>query len=236
MSEKHDPYDPWAPPGDGASPERPADPPVTPPPGNAPGNRSPGVHDFPTMTSMPGAGGEVPPPPTAPGGPAPTSPYGYPDPTVPPGGGYGYPDPTVTSGGYGYPVPPPPAASGYPGYPGYGTWGAPAPSNGMGVAALVLGIIGVVLFCAWGLGVILGILALIFGLIGRRKARRGEADNGGMALAGVILGSVAIAIGAGFLAFLIWSVANDPEFSDPDPPRYDSALVVSDSGSPLGHH
>ncbi|PRH80738.1 hypothetical protein C6N75_02605 [Streptomyces solincola] len=230
MSDKRDPHDPWAPPEGGTPRERPADPPATPPPG---------VHDFPTVTSLPGADGEVPPPPLAPGGPSPTMPggygHGYPDPAAPPGG-YGYPDPAATSGGYGRPdltatsagygYPPAPAPGpGYPGYPGYGAWGSGGQSNGMGITAMVLGIVAVVMFCAWGLGVLLGILALIFGIIGRNKAKRGEANNGGMALAGVILGSVAIAAGAAFLAFLVWAVNQDGgDGSDPDPYPYGSAL------------
>ncbi|MEU1125584.1 DUF4190 domain-containing protein, partial [Streptomyces sp. NPDC005899] len=137
---------------------------------------------------------------------------------------------------YGYPAAPaPPAAQygGYPGYPGYGgqpAWG-PAPANGLGVAALVLGIIAVVGFCMWGFGIILGILALIFGIIGRGRAKRGEANNGGMALAGIILGSVAIVISAITLGFLIWAVANedgggDYDYDDP----YATSLVVGARG------
>ncbi|MFG3509869.1 DUF4190 domain-containing protein [Streptomyces sp. NPDC047821] len=189
MSEQSDPTDPWAPPesrapreGAGASSFQP---PSTPP----------GVHDQPTVTSIPGAGpgGELPPPPVAPGGPA----------QAPPGP-YGYPGPAPATGTYGY---------GYPGYPGYSAYGqpgwAPAPANGMGITALVLGIIAVVLFCFWGLGIILGVLALIFGVIGRKKAQRGEANNHGMALAGIILGAVGIVISGAFLAFLIWSIVTE---------------------------
>jgi hypothetical protein len=67
-----------------------------------------------------------------------------------------------------------------------------APRNGMGTSALVLGIIGLVLFWTVVLGIILGVLALIFGIIGRRRASRREATNGGVALAGAILGGVAL--------------------------------------------
>lgn len=92
---------------------------------------------------------------------------------------------------------------------------------------MVLGIIAVVGFCMWGFGIVLGILALIFGIIGRGRAKRGEATNGGMALAGIILGSVSIVISAVFLGFLIWAVANDEssggdDYYDP----YATSLVV----------
>ncbi|WP_443053993.1 DUF4190 domain-containing protein [Streptomyces sp. IBSBF 2435] len=55
-------------------------------------------------------------------------------------------------------------------------------SNGLAIAGLVCGIVGIFLF-----NVILGPLAVVFGGIGMRNARQG-AGNHGMALAGVILG------------------------------------------------
>lgn len=92
---------------------------------------------------------------------------------------------------------------------------------------MVLGIIAVVGFCMWGLGIILGILALIFGIIGRGRAKRGEATNGGMALAGIILGSISILISAVFLGFLIWAIANEESGSDYDyDDPYATSLVV----------
>jgi uncharacterized membrane protein len=75
----------------------------------------------------------------------------------------------------------------------------PAPANGMGTASLVLGICAAVGFCLWPLAIVLGILAVIFGLLGRGKARRGEATNGGHALAGIICGAVGIALGLGMI-------------------------------------
>ncbi|MFD9967606.1 DUF4190 domain-containing protein [Streptomyces sp. NPDC059013] len=184
-------------------------------PGSAAPGGPPGVHDHPTVTSVPtgdpfapppgpgtGTGSDgtaVPPPPIAPGGPGQSAPGPYGHPAGAPGGTFG-------GSSYG-------AHAGYPGYPGYGAGGwAPAPANGMGITALVLGIIAVVGFCLYGLGIVLGVLALIFGFIGRARARRGEANNGGMALAGIILGAIGIVVGAAFLGLVIWAVANDPEF------------------------
>lgn len=81
--------------------------------------------------------------------------------------------------------------------PGYGAPYAPfgpAPRNGMGTSSLVLGIISVVLsWTVWG-GVILGTLAIIFGSVGLGRAKRGEATNRSSAMAGLILGIVAIAL------------------------------------------
>ncbi|MEU7022245.1 DUF4352 domain-containing protein [Streptomyces sp. NPDC046203] len=67
--------------------------------------------------------------------------------------------------------------------------------NGLGTAALILGIIGAVsglipLFF-WMAGV-LGLIALILGLVGRGRAKRGEANNKGMALTGALLGLAAM--------------------------------------------
>lgn len=66
--------------------------------------------------------------------------------------------------------------------------GAP-PANGLGVAALVMGI--VQFFC---LPLIGAILAIVFGKLGMNKAARGEATNGGVAKAGFVLGIVGLAL------------------------------------------
>ncbi|MGW0084511.1 DUF4190 domain-containing protein [Streptomyces sp. NPDC003393] len=109
--------------------------------------------------------------------------YGYPQ----SGPGYGYPQ-----SGPGYPAAPP---AGYPQAPGYAM---PAqPNNGMGTTGMVLGIIGVVCsltFFLWFFGVILGILGIIFGAIGRGRANRGEATNKGAATAGLVCGIIATVV------------------------------------------
>src|SRR5438045_1694313 len=58
--------------------------------------------------------------------------------------------------------------------PPYGYAVQPRPKNGFGTAALVLGIIGLVLFWTIVLGVVLGVLALVFGILGHKRANRGE--------------------------------------------------------------
>ncbi|MER5531044.1 DUF4190 domain-containing protein [Streptomyces sp. NPDC002677] len=128
----------------------------------------------------------VPPPPMAPEGPG-QVPYGYPGAPAP-GPGYGYP---------GQPFPP------YPG--GYGGWPGmqPMPNNGLGTASLVTGIISVVGFCAWPAALVMGVLAIVFGSIGRARVGRGEATNGGQALAGIICGSAGLVLAAGFIVLLV---------------------------------
>ncbi len=91
----------------------------------------------------------------------------------------------------------PPAGAGYGGYPT-----ARPRRNGMGTAALVLGILAlvlVVLIFFSPLGALLGLLAVIFGIVGILRANRGEADNRGQAVAGLVTGVVALVVGL-FLA------------------------------------
>jgi hypothetical protein len=73
-------------------------------------------------------------------------------------------------------------------------YGAPARTgrNGMGTAALVLGILSIVTCWIWFVGGILAILAIVFGVIGRNRVARGEATNRGTALAGLITGIVGL--------------------------------------------
>lgn len=72
---------------------------------------------------------------------------------------------------------------------------AQSPRNGLGTTALVLGIVGLIIALIpiiFGLGGFLGLLAFIFGLVGWSRARKGGATNKGVALAGTILGFIAI--------------------------------------------
>ena len=82
--------------------------------------------------------------------------------------------------------------------PPYGTdpYGA-APSRslptGMAVASLVLGILGL-LTSAFLLGGLLGLVAIILGIIALGKIKRGEAGGRGMALGGIITGILALLV------------------------------------------
>lgn len=73
--------------------------------------------------------------------------------------------------------------------------GARPARNGLGIAALILGVIGAVSglipFLFWLAG-ILGLIALILGLAGRGRAKRGEATNKGMATFGAALGLISL--------------------------------------------
>ena len=75
-----------------------------------------------------------------------------------------------------------------------GTPSASGNKNGLGIAALVLGLVcllGGSTIPFFGLG---SILAIIFGAIGLKRVKRGEASNRGMALAGLWLGIAGVAL------------------------------------------
>src|SRR2546421_12953626 len=144
---------------------------------------------------------DVPPPP-----PPPPSGGGYnptPPPPPPPGGGYNPPPPPGP--GYGPPggyVPPPtgmymPPGAGY----------AAQRTDGLAIAALVIGIVSIVCSIAC-LGIILGPTAAIMGFISRQRiATSGGALGGGtLAIVGLILGIVGFVTGVG--AFFFWIYAS----------------------------
>jgi hypothetical protein len=74
---------------------------------------------------------------------------------------------------------------------GYGRPGmAGMPRNGMGIASLVMGILGIII-----LPIVFSVLAIIFGGVGIARANRGEATNKGMATTGMVLGIIGIVLG-----------------------------------------
>lgn len=175
----------------------------------------------PAPLTSPASASPVPPPPIGPEGPGP-APVGPPSPH---GQALG---PAPYGAYHAGPVPPPYGPSAQPPSPygpgyGAGTAGYPAPyahpgwgwptglRNGMGDASLALGIIGLVLFMAFPLAMILGVLALIFGGIGHARARRGEAGNRGQALAGMICGGVALVLGTLVLVLVVGTAGEDAD-------------------------
>jgi hypothetical protein len=95
--------------------------------------------------------------------------------------------------------------------PGYGqpppsgqTWqpGHPRPTaNGLGVAALVIGVISLP-FSLVVVGGFFGLVAVVLGFLARGRAKRGEADNPGVALAGILTGGLAVLIAIGLVLAL----------------------------------
>ncbi|WP_328707773.1 DUF4190 domain-containing protein [Streptomyces mesophilus] len=84
-------------------------------------------------------------------------------------------------------------------------------SNGLAIAALVLGVAALLLFWTVIGGVVLGVLAVIFGIIGARRARAGRAPHKGIAIAGAVLGVLGV-IASGVIIAIGASIWNSDEF------------------------
>jgi len=82
-------------------------------------------------------------------------------------------------------------------YGGYGSYGGPTPPagpNGMAIAALVLGIVSIPGgFTVW-IGLIAGVLGIVFGIIGLRRASQPGGRGKGMAVAGLATGVVGLVL------------------------------------------
>lgn len=85
----------------------------------------------------------------------------------------------------------------------------PTPPNDrdvVGTAALVIALSSLALTTVAGgflLAIPVGIVAIVCGAVGVRRAKRGEASNGRMALVGLVLGSVITVPATCFLMWLI---------------------------------
>ena len=67
------------------------------------------------------------------------------------------------------------------------------PRNGLGIAAFALGVVATIaglIPLMWLLALPSGIIGLTLGFAGRKRVKRGRADNGGMSLAGIILSAL----------------------------------------------
>lgn len=82
---------------------------------------------------------------------------------------------------------------------------APAPAtNGVAIAALVIGIIAILISWVPALGALAGILALVLGFVGRSKAKKTPANVGsGQALTGIVTGILATLISIGVTIALV---------------------------------
>lgn len=107
---------------------------------------------------------------------------------------YEQPPGQVPYGSTPYGTPPP----GYPASP-YGSpygYGRPPARNGLAITSLVLGILALALSWTSLPGIILGVLALVFGIVAIARARRDRVSNKGMAIAGIVTGVAGAVIGA----------------------------------------
>jgi membrane-bound ClpP family serine protease len=114
------------------------------------------------------------------------------------------------------PYPPQPAQPG-PG-PAGGYQAVRGRRNGMGTAALVIGVVALVLVLLLlfsPLGAFLGLLAVLFGILGLMRANRGEADNRGQAVAGLVTGGIALLLGIFFtISIGTWFATHVNDFNN----------------------
>jgi hypothetical protein len=86
----------------------------------------------------------------------------------------------------------------------------PTARNGLGLTAMILGIVGAVLgiscFGAF-LGLPLGIGAVVCGIAGLRIVKRGEATNRPQAMTGLILGIISVVLSGAMIALLVGGIA-----------------------------
>ncbi len=105
---------------------------------------------------------------------------------------------------------------------GQGGYAAPygaAPTNGMATASLVLGILSILTFWAFGLGVLLGILAIIFGVLGGNRAKElPGTPHAGRAKAGLITGILGTIGGVLFVIVVFAFVGDVLDEIDTDAP------------------
>jgi hypothetical protein len=153
----------------------------------------------------------------------PENPYGDPDPGVPPTHQpygetppapppYGAPQPyqqPYQQPGYGQPYAQP--AYGQPPYP----YAAAPPTDGLALGAMITGIAGLLLSCAYGLGLLASPVALVLGKVSMNRIARSEGRLGGrgFALAGFVLGivgTVLLVLVIAVLVVVILVAVNDP--------------------------
>jgi hypothetical protein len=93
------------------------------------------------------------------------------------------------------------------------------PRNGLGITSLVLAIVG--LLSVWVpfvniVSIVLGLVAVVIGFLGRGRVKRGIANNGGIAIAGIVLGTLAIVVGLAFIALwmTVWKDVGGGDYID----------------------
>jgi len=102
------------------------------------------------------------------------------------------------------------------------------PRNGLGTAALVLGILAVLFAMIPIVGMVawpLSILGLIFGIIGVVRTRSGKADNKGVAISGTVLSAI------GLILCIVWVAAFSNAVATTTPPAAGSLPASSGSGT-----
>jgi hypothetical protein len=92
----------------------------------------------------------------------------------------------------------------------YGYGAAAQPQNGLGVAGFVLGIVGLVFSFIPFVGVIawpMVIIGLVLSGVGMSKAQKGQANNLGLAIAGLVTSAIGLLI---CIVWVMWVPAFTP--------------------------
>ncbi len=112
-------------------------------------------------------------------------------------------------GGY---VPAPPQYPSYttPAYPGYYAGPMPQSTNGMAIASLVCSISGFVIFPVIG-----AVLGVIFGHIALKQIKVSQEQGHGMAVAGLVMGYIQIALSVLFILLFIVLIAVSSSTAQP---------------------
>ena len=109
-----------------------------------------------------------------------------------------------------------------------------APKNGMGLTALILGIIGTIcgiipfLFFLSGT---LGVLGVIFGLVALGRVRKGHATNKGVTVIGLIASAVAFILGIVGIVIVVSAGAKLVDEIDKSLPKTESSRAVGTPGA-----
>ncbi len=82
---------------------------------------------------------------------------------------------------------------------------ATGPTDSTAIAAMICGVTGIILSCVWGLGAILGVIAVVMALNARKRLSRPNTKfrGRGMAITGLVTGLVAIVLGGAVLGIFL---------------------------------
>lgn len=79
------------------------------------------------------------------------------------------------------------------------------PTNGLAIASMICGILGILGMCGYGVGgFIPAVLAVIFGHISRGQIRRGHGQGDGMAVSGLIMGYISLGVAVAVILVLLF--------------------------------
>lgn len=120
-----------------------------------------------------------------------------------------YPQYPQYPGGYA-PAPPQYPSYATPAYPGYYAGPMPQSTNGMAIASLVCSISGFIIFPLIG-----AVLGVIFGHIALKQIKVSQEQGHGMALAGLVMGYIQIALLVLFILLLVVLIAISSSTAQP---------------------